>query len=107
MICQLEGVSFEWRKDEFPENNFDNDKHIGLIAQDVEKIFPDLVKTDNNGYKSVAYDKMTVILLEGLKYQQKKIESQEMESQQIKSELQSLKVEMDQINSMLATIGTN
>jgi len=75
-ICQLKAVSYEWRTEEFPENNFDSDKHFGLIAQDVEKIFPDLVKTDQNGYKAVAYDKLSVILLEGMKDQQQQIESQ-------------------------------
>ena len=36
---------------------------IGLIAQEVEQFFPELVKTDKDGYKSVDYSRLTVILL--------------------------------------------
>jgi hypothetical protein len=94
-ICKLNGVSFEWRKDEFPENNFDSDKHIGLIAQDVEKIFPDLVKTDNNGYKAVSYDRLSVILLEGLKDQQKQIKSQQEQIDRLEKMLKEINARLD------------
>jgi hypothetical protein len=43
---------------------------IGLIAQEVEKIFPELVKTDANGYKSVEYSKVVAILIQAVKEQQ-------------------------------------
>ncbi len=56
--------------------NFDSERQLGLIAQDVEKIFPELVRTDDKGYKAVSYEKLTVILLESLKEQQKQIDEQ-------------------------------
>jgi hypothetical protein len=73
-IVSLQGVKYNWRKDEYPAMNFDEGRQIGLIAQDLEKIFPELVKTDNNGYKAVSYEKLTVVLLEGMKEQQKQID---------------------------------
>ena len=73
-LLNLNGVNYEWRKTEFLEINFDRGQQIGLIAQDVEKIFPELVKTDNNGYKAVSYEKLSVVLLEGIKEQQKEID---------------------------------
>jgi hypothetical protein len=73
-ILLLEGVNYEWRKDEFPEIRFDSGSQIGFIAQDVEKVFPGLVKTDDNGYKAVSYEKLSVLLVEGMKEQQKEIE---------------------------------
>jgi hypothetical protein len=73
-IILLEGVIYEWRKDEFPEIGFDSGSQIGLIAQDVEKVFPLLVKTDGKGYKAVSYEKLSVLLVEGIKEQQKQIE---------------------------------
>jgi len=90
-IMQLEGYRYNWRSDEFPEMNFDNNIQIGLIAQDVEKIIPELVRTDNNGFKAVSYEKLTVILLEGMKEQQKLIESVKVENQQLKSDIDELK----------------
>jgi hypothetical protein len=101
-VSLLNSVSFEWRKDEYPDINFDSGVQIGLVAQDVEKIFPELVRTDNNGFKAVAYDKLSVILLEGLKEQQKEIDSQNRDNQQLKSELKSLREEIDKIKTLLS-----
>ena len=71
---QLKGVTYEWRIDDFPEMNFENGRHLGLIAQEVEKIMPELVHTDENGYKSIAYDKLTVLLIEAMKEQQVRLD---------------------------------
>lgn len=53
--------------------HFEEGKQLGLIAQDVEKILPELVKTDPGGYKSVAYQNMVAVLIEAVKEQQKQI----------------------------------
>jgi hypothetical protein len=42
-------------------------KHIGVIAQELEEQFPELVSTDAEGSKSVAYDKLGAILIQALK----------------------------------------
>jgi hypothetical protein len=67
IIKNLEVVKYKWNRDKFPKRNFDNKEHIGLIAQDVEKIVPSLVYTDKNGYKSISYNKLTPILLDMIK----------------------------------------
>jgi hypothetical protein len=104
-ILQLKGVYFSWKIDEFPEMNFDQGRQIGLIAQEMEKIFPELVKTDNNGYKAIAYDKLTVILTKAVQEQQQQIESYKSENDNLKSQLQSLQEEVDQIKTLLTTSG--
>lgn len=58
---------------------------MGLIAQDVEKQFPELVATDENGMKSVAYSNMVAPLIEAVKEQQKQIEALEEEVRILKS----------------------
>ena len=40
---------------------------MGLVAQDVERVFPEVVYTDSQGYKSVAYDKLVAPLIEAVK----------------------------------------
>ncbi len=65
-VNQLQGVSFTWKKDDA--------KDIGVIAQEVEKIVPEIVKTDANGMKSVEYGNMVALLIEAVKEQQKQIE---------------------------------
>ncbi|EKD29568.1 MAG: Cell wall surface anchor family protein, partial [uncultured bacterium (gcode 4)] len=61
-ITSLNGVSFDWRTDEFPSKNFKKTKDIGVIAQNVEKAFPELVTTGDDGYKSVAYTSLVAPL---------------------------------------------
>ena len=65
-ITQLNGVSFKWKEN--------NEQSLGLIAQDVEKVFPELVFTNNNGFKTVAYGNLVAPLIEAIKFQQKEIE---------------------------------
>ena len=57
MVTQLQGVSFDWKRKEFPEMHFGDGQQIGFVAQDVEKVLPQIVSTDNEGYKNVSYGK--------------------------------------------------
>ena len=70
---------------------FKNRKQIGVIAQDIEKYYPELVKTDANGYKSVDYSKLSVVLLEAIKEQQKLIDDLKNSNSVLKSEVQNNK----------------
>jgi hypothetical protein len=82
-VQQLEGVNFEWKKD--------GTKSVGLIAQDVEKIYPELVSTDENGMKSVQYGNLVAPLIEAVKEQQKQIEAQQKEIDALKAEIEEMK----------------
>jgi len=76
-ITSLTGVNYYWDKDNFPDKGFTSDKQIGLIAQDVEDILPELVNTDEQGYKSVDYVSLTAVLVEAIKEQQLTIDALE------------------------------
>ena len=62
-ICSLEGVEFNFK------NNKNKNKIIGFIAQEVEKIVPEVVNTtnDEDKYKSIAYGNITALLVEAVK----------------------------------------
>lgn len=64
-LLQLRGVTFTW--------NQSGKDSIGVIAQEVEKIIPEIV-TETNGVKQVAYDALVPILIEAIKEQQKQID---------------------------------
>ncbi len=66
-IDQLQGVSYKWRTDEFANRGFDAGQQIGLVAQNVEQTFPELVRTDKEGYKAVAYDRFSALFVEAIK----------------------------------------
>jgi hypothetical protein len=57
-IKMLKPSSFEWIAS--------GKQDVGLIAQEVEDILPELVRTDDNGYKSINYSKLTVFLLKAI-----------------------------------------
>jgi len=69
-VMHLQGISYGWRAEENPGRGFTKDREIGLIAQDVEAVIPELVHTDSEGYKAIAYDKMVPVLIEAIKEQQ-------------------------------------
>ena len=48
---------------------------VGVIAQEVEKILPEVVETRGNGYKAVKYEKLTALLIQAVNEQQQQIES--------------------------------
>ena len=61
-VLKLRGVSFEW---------IDNkNKAIGVIAQEVEQVIPEIVTENENGIKSVSYDSIIGLLIEAIKEQQ-------------------------------------
>ncbi len=54
-VIQLQPGYFYWKSSEYPELRLGNERNLGFIAQDVEKVIPELVSTDVNGYKAVKY----------------------------------------------------
>ncbi len=67
-ITRLRGVTFKWKAEkEGYEKGFGGKKQIGVIAQEVEKVFPELVYTDAKGVKSVAYENLGPIMIEAIK----------------------------------------
>jgi hypothetical protein len=62
---QLSGVRFNWK-----ENNISS---LGLIAQEVEKVLPEVVNTDSEDMKSINYSSLVSLLVEAIKEQQTQI----------------------------------
>ena len=64
IVLALRGVTFNRISDETQQT------HVGLIAQEVEQVLPEVVITDHAGYKSVAYANIVSVLVEAIKEQQ-------------------------------------
>ena len=84
-VKKLRGVEYTWNK-----GSRKGQKDIGVIAQETEKVVPEIVREhempliDGGVYKTVDYEKLTAVLIESVKEQQKQIE-------ELKSEIQELK----------------
>lgn len=77
--------------------SYDYDKYtkdkIGLSAQEVQQVLPELVKEDSEGYLSVNYTGLIPVLIEGMKEQQTIIEELQTELTKVKAELDKLKLD--------------
>jgi len=89
-ILTLNGVYFDWNKDTYKKSIGQNKRQIGVIAQDVEKVYPEIVYKGKDGYKSVDYTKLTAVLIEATKEQQILIESQNQLIDDLKIRVQTL-----------------
>ncbi len=83
-VMKMRGVTYRWKQDEFPDRKFDDRMHLGFIAQEVEELFPEVVMTDDKGYKSVDYSRLTPVLVEAIKEQQEQIKSQQDQIDELK-----------------------
>jgi hypothetical protein len=72
-VVQLRGVRFNWKADEYRDRGFPEGRHYGVIAQEVEKILPEVVKEGPAGEKAVAYTEIIPVLIEAIKSQQEQI----------------------------------
>ena len=84
-VLQLRGIHYQWNKEEFPDQDFSEGKQLGLIAQEVEDICPELVDTDAEGYKSVRYNGMVPVLIETIKELHETIEEMKTEQARLKA----------------------
>jgi len=77
IVRKLQGVSYDWNRAAFPDRGFSPRPQIGVIAQEVEKVLPELVSTDAQGFKSVNYTGFIPVLIEGLKQQDTRLDEQD------------------------------
>jgi hypothetical protein len=93
-IAQLEGVSFDWRRDEHPTIQFEKRRQIGFVAQEVRKIVPQAVHESEDGTLHLAYAQIIPLLVEAIKEQQEQIRHlsrREAESIELRRELDELR----------------
>ncbi len=94
-VTALNGYTFDWKKD---------GKHdIGVIAQEVEKVFPDIVHTDEKtGMKSVEYGNLIAPVIEAIKELAGNVKNNTTEIDGLQSENAALRARLDAIEARLA-----
>ena len=81
--------------------NFDSDRHVGILAQELEAVLPEAVVTGDDGYKSVNYSNITPLLIEAVKEQQGIISNQQKEIDELKAANSKLQSQIEEILKML------
>ncbi len=85
-VKQLEGVTFDWR---------DSGKHtMGLIAQDVEKVFPEVVSGKGDELRYLEYGNLIAPVIEAIKELDSKNTKQDREIEELRNEIELLKLQV-------------
>ena len=69
-VKQIGGYEFDWNDKQYIHEGHD----VGVMAQEIEAVLPEIVTTRENGYKAVKYEKVVALLIEAIKEQQKQID---------------------------------
>ena len=91
----LRGVTYDWKE---------SGKHdIGLIAEEVGEVIPEIVAYEENGIdaKSVDYARLVAVLIEAAKEQQALLDRQNKELRQSQKELQKLAARVNELEKRL------
>jgi Chaperone of endosialidase len=84
IVQGLNGYYFTWK------NSTDSGLQVGVIAQEVEAVLPELVRTGSDGVKSVDYPKLTAVLIEDNKSLSHKVKNLEAQSRDLQRRLSLL-----------------
>jgi len=98
-LNEIDGVYFNW-KDEINGKG----QQVGVIAQDVEKVLPEVVSANDDGYKTVEYSKISPLLIEAVKELDKKNEDYKKkasaESEILKDQIEALQLRIEQLEKL-------
>jgi len=64
-VHSISGVEFDWIENSELHPNTGHD--VGIIAQEIMKVLPEVVTQRDNGYYAVRYDKIIALLIEAIK----------------------------------------
>jgi hypothetical protein len=78
-VLGISGVRFQWKKGDNDNKGqeMSEKKHYGVVAQEIEKVLPEIVENGTDGNKHVAYMELIPVLIEAMKEQQKTIDTQQ------------------------------
>jgi trimeric autotransporter adhesin len=74
IINQLNGKTYNFRNEEFKSINFPKGRNYGFIAQEIQKVLPEVVNEGKDGYLAVNYQAIIPVLTEAIKAQQVQID---------------------------------
>ena len=90
-VMKMNGIYYNWNTKQFMGKGFTDARQIGFSAQEIEKLFPEIVQKDAAGYLAVDYSRLTPILVEALKEQQQQINKQQKQIARQEERLDELK----------------
>lgn len=98
-------MNYKYRTNEFPEKGFEASPQIGWIAQEVQKVAPELVHTDEDGFLSVAYGRSAAVIAQAVKETNHQVETLEERLERRIMQLErALNVAMNEIERLKSLV---
>lgn len=104
LINKFEPKSYEFKQTQQTEKmNFSPGKHYGFIAQDLQKVMPELVRKDEDGSLAINYIEIIPLLTEAIK----ELDKKQTQVNTYEDKLEQLEQEMQEMREQLATLASN
>jgi FtsZ-binding cell division protein ZapB len=103
-VTALQPVHYFWRASEFPAQRFGDSRAYGLIAQDVEEVLPELVVTNEDGFKAVDYSKLPLLTIQAIKELKTENDFLKARNSDLQSEASELKAETNDLKQRVAEL---
>ena len=91
LIRKLRGATYTYNQEAFPDRNFSDGLQYGFIAQELEKVIPELTVFNSDGYYAVNYTMLIPLLTEAIKEQDSVVTTQAAEIARLNAEMQELR----------------
>jgi hypothetical protein len=96
-IDQIRGVRFEYKN----QKKYATGPKIGVIAQELQTVFPEMVNLGKDGFLKVDYTQLTGVLIQAIKEQQNEISQQQLEIKNLKDRMNNQQLQIDAIMKKL------
>jgi hypothetical protein len=104
VVRALRGVRFDWRTDACEGLDVRNGRQIGLVAQEVEHVVPEVVSQPDGRYRTVDYGALIPILTEAIKEQQAKLDAQNKALNLLERENSTLRTTMGELERRIERV---
>ncbi|HKM48439.1 MAG TPA: DNRLRE domain-containing protein [Terriglobales bacterium] len=102
-LVQLEPVHFDWSPSVPPELHRSGTHQTGFVAQQVEKVFPEMVTMGKDGYRRVNYGQLPYLLLEGVRELKASNDSLSAETQRQRKQSEQARAEIAKLRRAMAS----
>lgn len=110
-VMMLHPVEYDFRQDEFPKMSFPPERQIGFIAQEMERVVPEVVHQNLTGavagFKGIAYQNLTALLTEAVKEQQNEILADDSALASARTTINDLTTRLSKLEAIVSSLGSN
>jgi hypothetical protein len=85
-VQNLRAVTFRWDPAQFKDRTVPQGRQIGFIAQEAQRVLPEVITTDDRGYLAIQYSNVVPVLVEAIKEQQKQIDAKDAAIEKLRTD---------------------